>query len=133
MSLPRRLGMDATMGKKVLGPMAGAFIVLLLLSCWRPTSPWSASPILRSHGKRLRRSPSELPDLSLTRLKRSDPCTRKERGTTEARACGNADIGSSVPSSPAARAKIADWERRPTYLRPYLARGSSSTLAPPSL
>jgi hypothetical protein len=111
------------------GRLLGALIALLLVSGWRPSTPTSIVPVLRSTAKGPRRSPSELPEASMSRFRKREG----ERAPLANPALLAASEEESVAFvSPSVRAKVSDGKSRPRYLQPASLRDAQSALAPPS-
>src|SRR5689334_5340221 len=104
--------------------LAGVFIVFLLALCWRPTSVSFAFPVLRTHYKRVRNCPSEVPETSLVRSRAREQRPKREGRPLETLIPESASFGSGTSSSATAAAKLALRQNQPTYLRAHLVQDS---------
>src|ERR1043165_1767734 len=123
----------AMASRNLLARLAALFVVLLLVSCCRPVATSPISRVPRSSHKRSRLCHSELPESSLSRLRRSETTVEKHGRTLDPAARRAAMIGSCPPGSLSTRVRIVEWSCRPTYLQAYLTDDSCSSLAPPSV
>jgi len=112
--------------------IAIGLMLLLFFPYFRPVKGSSSAPVLRSSAKGPRRTPSEVPQTSLSRLQKRDPNIRPADRFREACVLEGSQTGSLAFVSPTVRARILEWRARPRYLQSCGHLESHTTPEPPA-